>query len=123
MYDCISSNDDIYNVADGVFHTFLSSSFTTSSSDKILFNLSKFSDEKILKLSGIIDNSAGKIVPTLAGMFVFGEFPQGFFPQLFIAAVVVPGRKLGDVGEMGQRFDDNKRIEGNIFVTSKIVKG
>ena len=47
-------------------------------------------------------------------MFVFGEFPQGFFPQLFIAGVVVPGRKLGDVGEMGQRFDDNKRIEGTI---------
>ena len=30
-------------------------------------------------------------------------------PQLFIACVVVPGRKLGDVGELGQRFDD--RIE------------
>lgn len=77
-------------------------------------NLAKFSDEKILKLSGIIENCEGKIIPTLAGMFVFGEFPQGFFPQLFIAGVVVPGRKLGDVGEMGQRFDDNKRIEGTI---------
>lgn len=78
-------------------------------------NFAKFSDEKILKLSGIIDDDGtGKIRPTLAGMFVFGDFPQGFFPQLFIAAVVVPGRKLGDVGEMGQRFDDNKRIEGTI---------
>ena len=77
-------------------------------------NFAKFSDEKILKLSGIIEDSAGKIRPTLAGMFVFGEFPQGFFPQLFIAGVVIPGRKLGDVGEMGQRFDDNKRIEGTI---------
>lgn len=77
-------------------------------------NFAKFSDEKILKLSGIIEDSTGKIKPTLAGMFVFGDFPQGFFPQLFIAGVVVPGRKLGDVGEMGQRFDDNKRIEGTI---------
>lgn len=77
-------------------------------------NFAKFSDEKILKLSGIIEDSTGAIRPTLAGMFVFGEFPQGFFPQLFIAAVVVPGRKLGDVGEMGQRFDDNRRIEGTI---------
>lgn len=34
--------------------------------------------------------------------------------QLFIACVVVPGRKLGDIGEMGQRFDDNKRVEGTI---------
>lgn len=77
-------------------------------------NLSKFTDEKILKLSGIIEDSTGKIRPTLAGMFVFGDFPQGFFPQIFIAGVVVPGRKLGDVGEVGQRFDDNKRIEGTI---------
>ena len=65
-------------------------------------NLSKFSDEKILKLNGIIENSTGKIKPTLAGMMVFGEYPQGYLPQLFIACVVVPGRKLGDVGELGQ---------------------
>lgn len=77
-------------------------------------NLSKFSDEKILKLNGIIENSTEKIRPTLAGMMVFGEYPQGYLPQLFIACVVVPGRKLGDIGEMGQRFDDNKRVEGTI---------
>ena len=77
-------------------------------------NLSKFSDEKILKLNGIIENSTGKIRPTLAGMMVFGEYPQGYLPQLFIACVVVPGRKLGDVGELGQRFDDNERVEGTI---------
>ena len=70
--------------------------------------------EKILKLNGIIENSTGKIRPTLAGMMVFGEYPQGYLPQLFIACVVVPGRKLGDIGEMGQRFDDNKRVEGTI---------
>ncbi len=77
-------------------------------------NLSKFSDEKILKLNGIIENSTGEIHPTLAGMMVFGEYPQGYLPQLFIACVVVPGRKLGDVGELGQRFDDNERVEGTI---------
>ena len=77
-------------------------------------NLSKFSDEKILKLNGIIENSTGEIHPTLAGMMVFGEYPQGYLPQLFIACVVVPGRKLGDIGELGQRFDDNERVEGTI---------
>ena len=77
-------------------------------------NLSKFSDEKILKLNGIIENSSGEIHPTLAGMMVFGEYPQGYLPQLFIACVVIPGRKLGDVGELGQRFDDNERVEGTI---------
>ena len=45
---------------------------------------------------------------------VFGEYPQGYLPQLFIACVVVPGRKLGDVGELGQKFDDNERVEGTI---------
>ncbi len=38
-------------------------------------NLSKFSDEKILKLNGIIENSTGKIHHKLAGMMVFGEYP------------------------------------------------
>lgn len=77
-------------------------------------NLSKFSDEKILKLNGIIENSTGKIRPTLAGMMVFGEYPQAFLPQLFIACIVVPGRKIGDIGELGQRFDDNERVEGTL---------
>ena len=77
-------------------------------------NLAKFSDTKILKLSGIIDDSTGKIYPTLAGMLCFGEYPQSYLPQLFVACVVIPGRKIGDVGEMGQRFDDNKRVDGTI---------
>ncbi|MDO5564970.1 MAG: ATP-binding protein, partial [Eubacteriales bacterium] len=77
-------------------------------------NFSKFSDEKILKLSGIIENSTGIIYPTLSGLMMFGEYPQGYLPQLFVACVVVPGTKLGDIGEMGQRFDDNKRVEGTL---------
>ena len=77
-------------------------------------NFSKFSDQKILKLSGVIENSTNEIYPTLAGLMMFGEYPQGYLPQLFVACVVVPGTKLGDVGEMGQRFDDNKRVEGTI---------
>ena len=77
-------------------------------------NFSKFSDEKILKLSGIIENSTGIIYPTISGIMMFGEYPQGYLPQLFVACVVVPGTKLGDVGEMGQRFDDNKRVEGTL---------
>lgn len=77
-------------------------------------NFAKFSDEKILKLSGIIENSTGTIYPTLSGIMMFGEYPQGYLPQLFVACVVVPGTKLGDIGEIGQRFDDNKRVEGTL---------
>ena len=77
-------------------------------------NLAKFSDEKILKLSGIIENSTGIVYPTLSGLMMFGEYPQGYLPQLFVACVVVPGVKLGVEGARGQRFNDNKRIEGTL---------
>lgn len=45
---------------------------------------------------------------------LFGEYPQAYYPQLFVACVVVPGIELGDTGVMGERFIDNKRIEGTI---------
>lgn len=77
-------------------------------------NFAKFSDEKILKLCGVIDNSTGIIYPTLAGLMLFGEYPQGFLPQLFIACVFVPGTKWAETGEVGQRFNDNQSIEGTL---------
>lgn len=70
--------------------------------------------EKCLKVCGITDTSNNQIYPTLAGTLIFGEYPQTFYPQLFIACVVVPGIELGDVGSLGERFIDNKRIEGTI---------
>ena len=53
-------------------------------------------------------------IPTLAAVLNFGLYPQGFFPQLAITAVVVPGTELGDQSESGSRFLDNKRIEGTL---------
>lgn len=73
-------------------------------------NLAKLSEKQILKLQGIILNNK----PTLAGMMVFGTYPQAFFPQLSITAVVVPGTQIGETGSVGERFIDNKRIEGTI---------
>ena len=69
---------------------------------------------KCLKICGIIDNSNNQIYPTLAGTLIFGEYPQTFYPQLFIACAVIPGIELGDVGQNGERFIDNRRIEGTI---------
>ena len=77
-------------------------------------NFAKNSFQKNLKLCGITDTANNKIYPTLAGTMIFGDYPQSFYPQLFVACAVVPGIKLGDVGNYGERFIDNKRIEGTI---------
>ena len=53
--------------------------------------------------------------PTVAALMNMGIYPQGYFPQWGITAVVVPGREIGDVAEDHARFLDNKRIEGTIY--------
>lgn len=77
-------------------------------------NFSKFSKEEILINAGVLIKVEDKIFPTVAGIMVFGEYPQQFFPQWFIAAIVVPGFEIAKLGKVGERFIDNKRIEGNI---------
>lgn len=52
--------------------------------------------------------------PTLAAVMNFGIYPQGFFPQLCITAIVVPGTEIGEVDQHETRFLDNRRIEGTI---------
>ena len=74
----------------------------------------EFSDEEILIQYGVLTQIEDKIFPTVAGIIVFGIYPQRFFPQWFVAAIVIPGFEVSNLGEIGQRFDDNKRIEGNI---------
>lgn len=39
-------------------------------------------------------------VPTLAAVLNFCLYPQGFFPQLGITAIVVPGTEIGDVDQI-----------------------
>ena len=53
-------------------------------------------------------------VPTLAAVLNFGIYPQGYFPQLAITAIVVPGKEIGEVDTDGARFVNNKRIEGTL---------
>ena len=52
--------------------------------------------------------------PTLAALMNFGVYPQGFFPQLCITAVSVPGMEIGATDEQNVRFLDNKRLEGTL---------
>lgn len=73
-------------------------------------NLSSLPQQEICELMSIVRN--GEI--TLSAVLLFGLYPQAYFPQLCITAVVVPGNEIGDVGAIGERFLDNERIEGSI---------
>lgn len=68
------------------------------------------SDDNILELMGVTVDG----VPTLAGIMTFSIYPQGYFPQLCITAVRVPGVEMGETGNDNERFLDNRRITGSI---------
>lgn len=51
---------------------------------------------------------------TLNSVINFSPYPQAYFPGLCIIATVIPGKEKGVVGELGERFLDNQRIEGTI---------
>ena len=53
-------------------------------------------------------------IPTLSAVLNFCMYPQGYFPELGITAIVVPGTEIGAVAEDSARFLDNKRIAGPI---------
>ena len=73
-------------------------------------NLSILPDETIYELMNITHNGAA----TLSSVLLFCRYPQAFFPQLCIIAMVLPGENMGELGDSGERFMDNQRIEGNI---------
>lgn len=73
-------------------------------------HFSQLSLEKKLTLQGFMKGC----VPTIAGVMMFSEFAQSFFPQLCITAVVVEGFEIGETSSTGARFIDNKKIEGTL---------
>ena len=73
-------------------------------------NLSAMPQEEIETMMGLKKNGT----PTLAAITLFGVYPQSVYPQLCITAVSVPGTQIGDVADNGERFLDNKRIEGTL---------
>ncbi|MBP3488519.1 MAG: DNA helicase [Roseburia sp.] len=72
--------------------------------------LAKLSDEEIKKFLNLCVD--GK--PTLVCTLLFSIYPQMFYPQYTINAMVVPGYEKGEVTKDGARFLDNDRIEGTI---------
>lgn len=73
-------------------------------------NLAHLEDGVVLGLMGMLDGAS----PTLAGTMLFSIYPQAFFPQLSIIATVLPEDEPGGVSENGERFIDNKRIDGTL---------
>ncbi len=73
-------------------------------------NLARLDDQKIYELMSVCRNNT----PTLSAELLFGLYPQAFFPQLSIIAISVQGTQVGDKSTDGERFIDNKRIDGTI---------
>ncbi len=71
--------------------------------------------ERLLVRLGVLSTDADGVVrPTVAGLLCLGEYPQEFFPQLFVSFVVLPGLRMGETGPDGRRFLDNEAITGPI---------
>jgi ATP-dependent DNA helicase RecG len=75
----------------------------------------KTENERLLLRLGVLTVDAdGDVRPTVAGLLCFGEYPQEFFPQLFVSFVVLPRLRMGETGPDGRRFLDNATITGPI---------
>ncbi len=77
---------------------------------------SNFEDIEILEMMGVVEDE----IPTLAGVMALGKYPQMYFPQLSITAVVVAGTQMGELGQNDERFIANQRFTGNI---SQMLEG
>lgn len=73
-------------------------------------NLANLDDESIYELMSVTRNNE----ITLSATMIFSPYPQAYFPQLCITAIAVPGTEIGNLGDSGERFLDNQRIEGSI---------
>ncbi|MGH2534633.1 MAG: ATP-binding protein [Thermomicrobiales bacterium] len=70
-------------------------------------------DQRLAQL-GIVRQIDGVYRPTLAGLLVFGRYPQAHAPQLMITFVQYFGVDEFELTPRGERFLDNRRFEGPI---------
>lgn len=70
--------------------------------------------EQVLVRLGIAKKEGDVLRPTLAGLLVFGEYPQQFEPQLVITYLQYLGTTETEKGPRGERFLDNQKFEGAI---------
>jgi ATP-dependent DNA helicase RecG len=70
--------------------------------------------EKILQQRRIVREVEGVWRPTLAGLLVFGTYPQSFEPQLVITYLQYYSTDEAEKSPRGERFLDNRKFEGSI---------
>jgi ATP-dependent DNA helicase RecG len=75
------------------------------------FNLPK---EDVLARLRVAAKDDATMRPTVAGLLMFGKYPQEFFPQLMITFVQFYGTSEEEKAPSGARFLDNRRFEGPI---------
>ncbi len=72
------------------------------------------SREDVLTRLYICGRTGDMVRPTLAGLLMFGKFPQEFLPQLMMTFVQYYGTTEEERTPRGERFLDNQRFEGPI---------
>ncbi|GLW31406.1 dihydroorotate dehydrogenase [Actinoplanes regularis] len=71
-------------------------------------------DQRALMMLNVLARDEERLVPTLAGLLVFGFYPQSFEPQLDLTIVAYPATEPGVLGKFGERFIENRSIDGPI---------
>jgi ATP-dependent DNA helicase RecG len=72
------------------------------------------SREEVLTRLHIVARNGAMVRPTLAGLLMFGKYPQEFLPQLMIPFVQYYGTTEEERTPQGARFVDSRRFEGPI---------
>ncbi|MEQ8226300.1 MAG: RNA-binding domain-containing protein, partial [Candidatus Eremiobacterota bacterium] len=70
--------------------------------------------EQILLQLKILRKVNKNLYPTIAGLLMFGNYPQSFEPQLVITFLQYYGTTETETTPRGERFLDNRKFEGTI---------
>lgn len=70
--------------------------------------------EQILKQLSIVAEADGVLHPTLAGLLMFGVYPQRFEQQMVVAFLQYYGTTTMEEAPSGERFLDNRKFEGTV---------
>ena len=70
--------------------------------------------EQILKQLRIVAEADGVLSPTLAGLLMFGAYPQRFEPQMVVVFLQYYGTATLEEAPSGERFLDNRKFEGTV---------